>query len=130
MEHGNDFAALAARIEELERQSRRLKHLCVIMAVGFVGVGAAQTLAPKPIVASRVMLLDEANRTRADLGTSIPGSGRAGVNPILTFSDENGRTRLRVGLGQRGPMLEAIDENGKTHEYIGGPAVRPATEGR
>jgi len=125
-----DLAALAARIETLERQSRRLKHLCAIIAVGFIGIGAAQAVATKTIVASRVTLVDEDNLTRADFGTSVPGSGRAGVNPILSFSDQNGRTRLRIGLGQRGATLETIDENGKTHEYLGGPAVRPATEGR
>jgi len=130
MSDETNLAALTARIETLERQSRRLKHLCVIMVVVLCGIGAAQAVASKSIVASRFVLVDEESRTRAELETSIPGSGRAGVNPVLTFSDENGRMRLRVGLGQRGPTLEVIEENGKTHEYLGGPAVRPATEGR
>ena len=42
-----DLAALAARIETLERQSQRLKHLCAIMAVAFVGIAAAQAVATK-----------------------------------------------------------------------------------
>jgi hypothetical protein len=127
---GDNVAALIVRIETLERRSRRLKLLCLIMLVVFSGIGAAQAVASKSIVASRFALVDEESRTRAELETSIPGSGRAGVNPVLTFSDENGRVRLRVGLGQRGPTLEVIEENGKTHEYLGGPSVRPATEGR
>ena len=122
------LVALTARIETLERQSRRLKHFCVIIVVAFSAIAAAQAAATKTIAASRFALVDEDNRTRAELETSMPGAGRAGVNPILTFSDENGRTRLRVGLGQRGPTLEVIDENGKTHEYLGGPTVRPATQ--
>jgi hypothetical protein len=128
MEREINLAALTNRIDRLERQSRRLKHLCVIMAVAFASIAAAQAALTKTIVAGRITLVDEDNRTRAELETSIPGSGRAGVNPILSFSDENGRTRLRVGLGQRGPTLETIDENGKTHEYLGGPTVRPATQ--
>jgi hypothetical protein len=130
MAHETDLAVLTARIEKLERQSRRLKHLCVVIVVAFSAIAAAQAAVTKTIAASRFALVDEDNRTRAELETSMPGAGRAGVNPILTFSDENGRTRLRVGLGQRGPTLEVIDENGKTHEYLGGPTVRPATEGR
>jgi hypothetical protein len=128
MSDGTSLAALTDRIEALERQSRRLKQLCVMMAVAFSGIAAAQAVASKSIVASRFALVDEESRTRAELETSIPGSGRAGVNPVLTFSDETGRTRLRVGLGQRGPTLETVDENGKTHEYLGGPTVRPATQ--
>ena len=128
MERETNLAALMERIETLERQSRRLKHLCAIIMVAFASIGAAQAALTKTIAASRFTLVDEDNRTRAELETSIPGSGRAGVNPILTFSDESGRTRLRIGLGQRGPTLEVIEENGKTHEYLGGPAIRPATQ--
>jgi hypothetical protein len=128
MERQANLAALTARVEALERQSRRLKHLCVIMAAVFSAIGAAQAVVSKSVVASRFALVDEESRTRAELETSIPGSGRAGVNPILSFSDENGRTRLRIGLGLRGPTVETIDENGKTHEYLGGPTVRPATQ--
>ena len=123
-----ELAALVARIDVLERQSRRLKQLCVTMAIVFAGVAAAQTLMPKPIAASRFTLMDEDNHTRAQLETSIPGSGRVGVNPVLSFSDQEGRVRLRLGLGRRGPTLEAVDDNGKTHEYLGGPTVRPATQ--
>ena len=128
MDREAHLVALTARIETLERQSRRLKHFCVIIVVAFSAIAAAQAAATKTIAASRFALVDEDNRTRAELETSMPGAGRAGVNPILTFSDESGRTRLRVGLGQRGPTLEVIDENGKTHEYLGGPTVRPATQ--
>jgi len=126
--HDTEFAALTARLDALERRSRRLTHVCVSMALVFSGVAAAQTLMPKPIAANRFTLVDEENRTRAQLETSLPGSGRAGVNPVLSFSDQEGRTRLRLGLGPRGATLEIVDENGKTHEYLGGPTVRPATQ--
>jgi hypothetical protein len=121
-------AALTERIETLERQGRRLKQAFAGLAIVFAGVAAAQPLAPKPVVANRLILVDEDGRTRAQLEMSTPGSGRAGVNPILSFSDQEGRTRVRLGLGLRGPTLEIVDENGKTHEYLGGPTVRPATQ--
>jgi len=123
-----EFSALAARVNALERQSRRLKHLCVALVGIFSAVAAAQTMMPKPIAASRLMLVDDENRTRAQLETSVPGSGRAGVNPTLSFIDEDGRVRLRLGLGLRGATLEVVDENGKTHEFLGGPGIRPATQ--
>jgi hypothetical protein len=124
----SEIAALVSRVDTLERQSRRLKHICIALVVTFSGVAAAQTMMPKPITASRVTLVDDENRTRAQLETSIPGSGRAGVNPTLSFIDQDGRVRLRLGLGLRGATLEVVDENGKTHEFLGAPTVRPATQ--
>lgn len=128
MQHDTHIAALTARIDALERQSRRLKLLCGGLVLVFSGIAAAQALAPKPVAANRFVLVDEDNRTRAQLEMSTPGSGRAGVNPVLSFADTEGRTRVRLGLGQRGPTLEIIDESGKSHEYLGGPTVRPATQ--
>jgi len=128
MEDGVDLARLAARVESLERQNRRLRRLALGIVVVASTIAAAQTLAPKPIAANRFTLTDEDGRTRAQLEMSTPGSGRAGVNPILAFSDAEGRVRVRIGLGQRGATLEVIDENGKSHEYFGGPTIRPATQ--
>ena len=112
----------------LERQNRRLKRLGIAFGVIVSSVAAAQTLMPKPVAASRFTLVDDDNRTRAQLETSIPGSGRAGVSPTLSFSDQDGRVRLRLGLGPRGATLEVVDENGKSHEFLGPPTVRPATQ--
>ena len=119
---------VARSVETLERQNRQLKRICFGIVVILSGVAATQSLTPKAVAATRFTLVDEDNRTRAQLETSIPGSGRAGVNPILSFSDRDGRVRLRVGIGPRGATLEVVDENGKTHEYLGGPTVRPATQ--
>ena len=116
------------RVEMLERQNRRMKQACIAIGVIFSGIAAAQTLMPKPVAASRFTLVDDENRTRAQLETSIPGSGRAGVSPTLSFSDPEGHVRLRLGLGPRGATLEAVDENGKSHEFLGPPTVRPATQ--
>src|SRR5947207_13709896 len=89
---------LARRVEMLERQNRRMKQISVATLVIFSSLAAAQTLMPKPVAASRFTLLDDDNRTRAQLETSTLGSGRAGVNPTLSFSDQEGRVRLRLGL--------------------------------
>ena len=119
---------VARRVETLERQNRQLKRICFGIIVILSGVAATQSLTPKAVAASRFTLVDEDNRTRAQLETSIPGSGRGGVSPTLSFSDQDGHVRLRLGLGARGATLEVVDENGKSHEFLGPPTVRPATQ--
>ena len=121
-------AEFAARLDRLERQNRRLKHVFAAVALLFAGVAAAQVVAPKPVVASRVTLADDENRTRAQLENGTPGGGRAAMNPMLSFYDQSGQVVLRIGIGQRGPTLAVIDANGRVHEYLGGPTMRPATQ--
>ena len=128
MSGDSQIAIVTARLDALERRHRRLRNALIAAAAALASIAAAQAVASKPVASNRYFLLDEEARTRAELAMSAPGSGRAGVNPILSFSDEQGRVRVRIGLGQRGPTLETIDEGGKTHEYFGGPAIRPATQ--
>ena len=117
---------LTARVETLERQNRRLKRGAVaIVALGLCGGAAAQTLKPAPIAGARFSLVDAMDRTRATL-ENFPGN--VSGQPVITFLDEKGQPRVRLGLGPRGALLEVIDENGKTRDYFGPPGVRPATQ--
>jgi hypothetical protein len=66
------------------------------------------------------------DRARATLENR---AGTATTSPVLTFLDEKGQPRLRLGLGLRGTaLLETIDENGKARDFFGGPAIRPSTQ--
>jgi hypothetical protein len=117
---------LTARIEKLERQNRWLRRAGVAaVALGLCGGAAAQTLKSAPVVADRFTLVDTMDRARAVLDNRL---GTASSSPVLTFFDEQGKPRLRLGLGPRGALLETIDEHGKTADFFGPPAVRPATQ--
>jgi len=118
---------LAARIDTLERQNRWLKRGAVaVAAIGLCAGAAAQTLKSAPIVGDRFTLVDTMDRARATLENRV---GTAATNPVLTFVDEKGQPRVRLGLGLHGAaLLETIDENGKARDFFGGPAIRPATQ--
>jgi len=124
---GQTLDTLAARIETLERQNRRLKCGAVaVAAIGLCAGAAAQTLRSAPVVGDRFTLVDTMDRTRATLENRV---GTATTSPMLTFVDDKGQPRLRLGLGLHGAaLLETIDENGKAKDFFGGPAIRPATQ--
>ena len=117
---------LTARIDRLERQNRWLKGGgAAIAALTLCAGAAAQTTHPAPLAGSRVTLVDAMDRTRAAL-ENWPGS--VSGQPVLTFLDEKGQPRVRLGLGPRGPLLETIDEHGKTSDFFAPPGIRPATQ--
>jgi hypothetical protein len=122
---GQTLDTLAARIDSLERQNRRLKRGAVALAaIGLCAGAAAQK--PAAVVGDRFTLVDTMDRTRATLENRV---GTAATSPALTFLDDKGQPRLRLGLGPHGAaLLETIDENGKTRDFFGGPAIRPATQ--
>jgi hypothetical protein len=118
---------LAGRLDDLERQNRRLKQLLVAAVVVLGAIGTGAQVAPTAVTGDRFMLVDAQNRTRATLETTAPATGAARY-PVLTFLDPGGRPRLRVGLGSRGALLEVIDENGKARDYFGPFTARPLTQ--
>jgi hypothetical protein len=124
---GQTLDTLAARIETLERQNRWLKLGAVALAaIGLCAGAAAQTLKPAAVVGDRFTLVDAMERARATLETR---TGASATSPVLTFLDDKGQPRLRLGLGPHGAaLLETIDENGKVKDFFGGPAIRPATQ--
>jgi len=124
---GQTLDTLAARIDTLERQNRWLKLGAVaVAAIGLCAGAAAQALKPVAVVGDRFTLVDTMDRTRAVLENR---TGASTTSPVLTFLDDKGQPRLRLGLGQHGAaLLETIDENGKAKDFFGGPAIRPATQ--
>ena len=124
---GETLDSLARRLDGLDRQNRRLKHLLVGAVVLLGAAGARAQVAPAAVTGDRFVLVDAQNRTRATLDTPLPPTG-AGRYPVLTFLDPAGKPRLRLGLGSRGALLEIVDENGKVRDYFGPFTARPLTQ--
>src|ERR1700736_6275067 len=100
MDDMNAVEALTRRVEQLERQRRQLARGIIGIVVLIAGVAAAaQVMPPRPasMTSDRFTLVDTDNRTRAVLenGESKPPLGG---NPMLTFYDQQGRPRVRLGL--------------------------------
>ena len=119
---GQTLDTLAARIDTLERQNRWLKlGAAALAATGLCAGAAAQTLKPVAVVGDRFMLVDTMDRTRATLENRV---GTSATSPVLTFLDDKGQPRLRLGLGLHGAaLLETIDE--RQRRDFGGPAFGP-----
>ena len=122
-----DLNTLAGRLDDLERQNRRLKQILVAAVVLLGAVGARAQVAPAAVTGDRFVLVDAQNRTRATIDTAAAATG-AGRYPMLTFLDPAGRPRLRLGLASRGALLEIVDENGKVKDYFGPVTARPLTQ--
>src|SRR5262245_3823523 len=120
------FDAIASRLDALEKQNRRLRHLLIAVLAVAAAVAARAQAAPAAVSGDRFVLLDAQSRTHATLEMTAPPTG--GRNPVLTFFDNAGRPRLRLGLAPRGPMLELIDESGKAKDYLAPAGIRPLTQ--
>src|SRR6476619_5155579 len=126
-----ELHTLTRRLDALERQNRRLRHTLVLVAAvaaaGAAGVRARAQAAPAAVAGDRFELVDSQNRTRATLDMAAAQQGPSRY-PVLTFLDAANKPRLRVGLGARGALLEAIDEAGKAKDYFGPFTARPLTQ--
>jgi hypothetical protein len=119
--------AIDRRLTALERENRRLKWLIFGGVLAAVGAGlGAQVPATTTVQAERFVLVDQQDRTRALLETTAPIVGAR--TPQLTLFDAAGRTRVRLGLGPRGPVLEVADEAGKIRDFFGPPTAYPLTQ--
>ena len=119
---------MAARLDALDAQNRRLKQLLVAALALAAVVGARAQVAPTAVSSDRFVLVDTQSRPHALLEMTTPASATGGRYPLLTFFDNAGKPKLRVGLAPHGPMLEVIDENGKAKDYLAPPGVRPLTQ--
>jgi hypothetical protein len=120
--------AIAARLDALETQNRRLKGLLVAMLALAAIVGARAQGAPAPVSGDRFALVDAQGRAHAVLEMTAPAPPASGRYPLLTFFDGAGNPRLRFGLAPRGPLLEVTDERGRTKDYFAPAGVRPLTQ--
>jgi len=119
--------AVSRRLDRLERQNRWLRRGLIAGVVAMAAAAAAAQAPPaRPAVtAGRIALVDADNHDRAVL-ESVP-SVRGTDNPILTFFDQNGRPSVRLGISDRGPVLDVQDRDGKWRNLLGGPVTVPAT---
>jgi len=119
--------AISRRLDALERQNRQLKCgfvALVLLAAGVTAIAAQvpSAKAPLALTAERFTLVDGSGGTRAELQTIQNGRG------MLSFLDKNGDVIVRIGIGDRGPVLEVRERDGKLRNFLGGPMVRPATQ--
>lgn len=114
------LSILTRRLDALERENRRLQ--CILLVIVLTAAGVAATAQSVVIPSSahvrteRLTLIDADNRTRAVLELSPqPELGR---NPVLTFYDQDGRRRVRIGVSQSGPLMQTFDEENRAHEHF------------
>jgi hypothetical protein len=119
--------ALLVRLEEVERDNRRLRRLGVYMLVGvgaLLGLAAAFVVVaarhgmpgfvPQLAEAHRFVVRDSEGRVRAALGMSREGSAQ------LVLQDEGGRDRLRVSvLPDGGAGVAFVDSAGRSRMVLG-----------
>jgi hypothetical protein len=120
--------AIAARLDALEAQNRRLRQLLIVVLAVAAAVGARAQVAPAAVSGDRFVLVDAQSRTHALLEMAAPAPPAGGRYPLLTFFDNAGKPRLRLGLAARGPMLEVIDESGRAKDYLAPAGIRPLTQ--
>lgn len=115
-------AALAHRIDRLERENRDLRRKAPIVVVALACVVALVTTALLPagsraadsIEARRFILRGDDGRVRATLATADDGSAR------LVLQDREGRERLKLTLLDDGsPGLSFVDREGRPRAVLG-----------
>jgi hypothetical protein len=133
--------ALVARLENVEKQNRRLKHIgvAVLIVLGAcLAMGGKDQPKDQTAHSSKFILRDGNGKDRAWLGMGKDG-------PALHFLDENGaersgitmmkdglavswldpRGKLMSGLSvqRSGVAVVSVDENGQL--FVGGNALKP-----
>lgn len=99
--------SLRARLDRLERHNRYLKLAGALLLTGMLVSGAmAQGFSPV-VEAERLVLKDRAGRARAAFGLAGDGS------PVLSFNDEDGMTRLLLGIVNGEARLNVASRDGK-----------------
>jgi len=112
--------AITRRLESLERDNRRLRRILLIGLLVATGAAAAAQQVVIPTAAhvktERITLVDGDNRTRAVLET--PSVPEFDGNPVLTFYDNDGHRRVRLGINDAGPILQTFDEEDRVHDVF------------
>jgi hypothetical protein len=117
-----DLQGLTTRVEDLERQNRRLKRGLVAAGVVALGVAAMAQVVPLPdeVRTRRLVLIDQDGELRAEMASPN------GV-PVLTLRDAAGNVLVRLtGNGSRG-VIQYRDHRGDLQDLAAPPGVRPLT---
>lgn len=112
--------AVIRRLDVLEHENRRLRTILlvgVLVAAG-AAVAAQQVVIPTSahVRTERLTLVDGEHRTRAVLET--PTLPEFGGNPVLTFYDNDGHRRVRIGIAESGPLLQTFDQDDQAHNVF------------
>ena len=136
-------ASLKKRIEEIEKQNRRLKNYMKVMVLAFLSLAFIGAKAGphngefNQITAKILTIVDDAGRERIVLGSNEEGTGLKVINMEgkkllgvgiaagdrgsgISFSDKEGRPRIGLGLDEGIPGMAIINENGRKIIGIGG----------
>jgi hypothetical protein len=113
--------SIVAQVERLERENRRLKGLALLALVVLVGIGAVQKGPSTTLTGTTLYLRDAEGKPRVVV-TATQATG-----PMLAFMDEQGVTRLRVGLVGKEARVETWDERKQLwRNLVGSQGVFPA----
>ena len=141
-----ELAAVVARLENVERQNRRLKAAGIaVLVLAVAGLLMGQTMPRARIVeAEGFVLKDAAGKVRAELAgdnhltrlrlNDENGEGRAVLTvakdgPRLNLYDENGEVRAILTVAKDGPRLNLYDEDGKSRAILAVFKARHAAAG-
>ncbi len=111
-DHGTEWAALAARVDKLERHNRWLRRAgLMVLVVAGTGLVAAAQQRREQVIADRIALRDENGKVRAEL---VMDKGA----PRLQMYDADDKVRLRATVN-KGPALILLDEEEADRVVIG-----------
>jgi hypothetical protein len=102
MESGTaEWPAIAARLERLEKQNRRMKQLgaMVLLVVGSVFLMGQAAPTPRIVEANEFIVKDTNGRVRGRFG--IPPHLPLTNGPALSLMDEKGTTRLELSFDKQ-----------------------------
>lgn len=93
-----DIQSIAARVEKLEKQNRRIKTLCLFLVfLPTLAIVACQSRSADVVEAQRIALRDKSGKTRIEITMSYDASPNG--NPVIRLLDENGKDRTVIGAG-------------------------------
>lgn len=101
--------AVTERLDRLERQLRwwsRSGTLAVLAVVALLLTGLAPS-GPPTVAAQRFVVVDGNGTTHASFGLAGDGS------PVLGLNDENGMTRVMIGVRNGQPEVTLTSRDGK-----------------
>ncbi len=109
----SDFHSLAARVERLEKQNRRMRRLCVMLVLTpALVIVACQSRPALTVEAQKFVLRDKNGKVRAEIAMNYD-IGPKGY-PVVRLLDEGGKERTTIGAG----VLNISGEDGTRAVFL------------